>query len=169
MVGMRLNSPWIDATERRARELFDSLAHGEWDALDKQTQDVYFRAVADLEYEIRPVRAGLRLQDFANGTFVPYWCEVWDGDGKYTVFDLRLEMHSGIYIKDGRKYDGVRSIHLYFYDKPNPGKLVKVVTNDFKDVWISQDRLFSERELDWLSKLYREADEYMKHFEKPKK
>ena len=164
MVGIRFNSPWIDATERRARDLFESLAHGNWDALDKQTKDMYFRAVADLERDIRPVYVGLRLQDFANGLFVPYWCEVWDQDGKHTVFDLRLEKHSGIYIKDGRKYAGVRSVHLYIYENENITKAVRIETNDFKDVWISKDRLSSEPELDWLRKLYREANDYMKHF-----
>lgn len=167
MAGMRLKSPWIDAAERRAREMFETLAHGDWDALDKATQDLYFRAVVNIENEIRPFRGGLRLQDFANGSFVPYWCEVWESNSKYTVFDLRLDMNSGIYIKDGRKYAGVRSIHLYFYSDPKPNKLVKVVTNDFKDVWISESRLFSEREIDWLSSLYREAADYMGYFNKP--
>lgn len=167
MVGMRVKSPWIDEAELRARYLFESLGHGDWDALDKKTQDIYFHAVIDLEYQIRSFHPGYRLQDFAQGGHSAKWCEVLDGKDSRTVFDLYFPRHSGLYVKDKWKYHEVHSAEIHWYKTPRPEKQVKITTEEYGTIWISQHQLMNEPELRWLYDLVNESRRYMEYFDKP--
>lgn len=180
MVGIKINSPWVQEMNESARNSYENYTRvlndagvvtPTWDELDYEVQED-FRQLEYHQYSKVMNREMLDLRALSVSIFSPRWGDIYDVGETSTSFQLVFRHNSGVHapfktpVLKKVMLKPVSRVTIYWVKKDNVRDLrLEIVSSDYTKVkYEGLDEILDNRGLSFLYGVLQESAAYMRHF-----